>query len=735
MIVPIQFHRPLLLLAALAAASGAYILWKASSRSGYIMGISRTLFFLLLAVALAGPFIQDVKTVQSTQNLFLLRDSSNSADPIHRTDPKLENVNIERRTLLRGNNSNLASALDSELRPDARYLLVSDGRSSEDLQNVLEKYRGENATISVLKPDIDKERAVYVSGPSSTVPGAATKFTVHVSSTRPDKVPVKVYLDNSTVLNSQISGSWSFNRSFDSRGTHRIRASIGGEDRYSGNNRYYKVVKVRKKPNVLYVGKKSDLTGKISDFYDLNIVKRIPDDLSDYYAVISTKALNSDRLSSYISRGNGYMYLGGYKTPARYLPVKASSENYDTESTRVVIAIETSSQAGTSIKDSKDLAYALVKELPLNTKLASLYYSQDAHVLSKLQTLAYNKDSVLRKISSVKPIAETRHGVGLQAAKQMADGKGNIVLFTDGNFFRGPESSVKQPAEVRRDAFKVAESLDVNFYVVGVGKDPNRQFLQELAHRGGGRYISADNVWRLGFKFGAGGGTSAFKPLAVVDTQHFITRDMGLDTSVPLFDEVKPKRSANVLVSGPGKREFLTTWNYGLGRVATFSGGQPTLSRVLRSDPGLVSRTASWTVGDPKRKKDKWIEISGNTAPGKPEVKASYPVEGLTYSSQDRYTGSISPEGLGFHSFSGRSFAYNYNPEIRKVGYRDDVLDRIASATGGRVYSPSELGDAGFNGTGSEQVSYTRPLGVYFLAAALVLFLLEIGYRKLNGKK
>jgi hypothetical protein len=736
----IYLQRPLLLLAGMASVTGLYILWNASNREGYVLGVTRTLFFLLLAIALAGPFIQDVRTVDAQRDLFVLQDKSGSAELIDEVDLQKENIDIERRTILRGNNSRLASALDSELRSDSSYLLISDGRTGEDLGDVLEKYSSENSSISVLKPDMDEENAVYVSGPSTTVPGAATRFTVRVSSTTLGEVPLQVTMDNRTVFDGQISDSWSFNRSFSDKATHRIEAKIDVEDRYSGNDRFYKTVRVREKPDILLVGQESNLRKKLSEFYDIEVVQGLPEDLSKYYSVISSKALNSDRLSSYISRGNGYMYLGGYENPADYIPLEASNEDYDTESTRVIIAVEASSQAGSSIRDSKDIAYALVGEnpkngLPSNTKLGVLYYSEEPVLLSELRTLAFNRQSVLNKISRIEQRQSSRHGVGLKAAKQMAKGEGNIVIFTDGNFHEGPERFVKQPDEVRRDAYEVVEDLNVNLYVVGVGEDPNRDFLQELAERGDGQYYPADDVWRLGFRFGAGGGTSAFKPLVVMDTDHFITRQTGLKTSVSLFDEVRPRSSADVLVSGPGKREFLTEWNYGLGRVAAFSGGQPALSRLLSNEPGLVSRSASWTVGDPNRKEEEWIEASERRAPGRVEIKASYPIKGLTYSSEDRYTGKLDPEGLGFHKFSGRSYAYNYNLEFQEVGYREGLLDRIASSTGGEVYSPEEFSDLNFDGSGREQVSYNRPLAAYFLAAALVVFLVEVGYRKLNGRK
>lgn len=733
MIEGFYFQNPLYLVTALASLTGLFLIWKAQDREGVIVGLSRAVLFLFLGLSIASPHVQSVQEVQKNKELVVLKDTSRSSDIIDENIPALQDVDLKERKILDGNNSRLADALRSELRANTSYLLLSDGRTSQDLKKVLKDYRAQNSSISVLKPDISDEKAVRITGPSTTVPGALNTYTVHISSTETAKTPLKVTMDGKTVFQGRIRESWTFNRTFEEKETHKIKATIQASDRIEENNRYYKTVEVRKKPQVLFIGKRSDLTKKLSDFYELDIRETLPEEIKDYYSVLSTRPLKDAGLASYISRGNGYMYLGSYEHPAAYLPVQASDEDYDTESTRVVIGMETSSQAGSSIRDSKDLAYALVEELPLNTKLAAFYYSQDVHLLGELTTLAYNREELLRKISSIQSIAETRHGKGLKAAKQLADGKGNIVIFTDGNFFEEKDISRE---EIRQNAFAEASDTGVNLYIVGVGEDPNRDFLREVAERAPrGEYYPASDLWRLGFRFGAGGGTSAFKPLAVIEKDHFITEDIRLDSSVSLFDEVRPRTGADVLVSGPGKREFLTSWQYGLGRVAAFSGGQPMLSRVLSSDPGLISRTVSWTVGNPERKGDEWIRIENTESPEKPEVTASYPAKNLTYSSKDRYTGTIQPSARGFNNYSGKKYAYNYNSEVAKIGYRDSLLSRIASSTGGEVLKPTELKGKKFGGTQIQEVSSSRPLAPYLLAAALIVFLIEVGYRKLNGRK
>ncbi|MFB6180977.1 MAG: hypothetical protein ABEJ93_03805 [Candidatus Nanohalobium sp.] len=733
MIEQIGFQRPFMLVTGLTSLIGLYLVYKGSGREEKLIGLLKIGFFLLVAVSLAGPFLQHTAEVQEEVKPILLKDNSRSAQLIEENQLP-EGLNAE--NILSANQSNLASAMKTELRPNRTYILVSDGQTSEDLEPVLDSYREAGSTVSVLKPDMRSEKSVYIQGPSNTVPGAENSFQVTVSGTESSEETVKVVLDNKTIFEGSVNGSWEFSRSFDSKGVHRLKASIQNSDRFEENNRYFKTVEVQKKPEILYIGEENSLVSQLQNYYDVDVRQTVPEDLSKYYAIFSTREISSNRLSRFVSRGGGYVRTGSYETAEDFVPVRPSNENYNSKNTRVVIAIESSSQPQGSIKGSKELAYSLVKALPANTKLASLYYSEEANLLTSLKTLAFNRQKVLERISSrFKTKLEARHDVGLKAAKKVADGEGNIVLFTDGNFHEGPKNIVKQPAEVRKDALATAESLEADLYVVGAGRNPNTDFLKELAERAGGEYMAAEDAWELGFRFGAGGGSSEFKPLVAVDSDHFITEGLNLGSRASLFDEVKPRPTSDVLVSGPGEREFLVTWRYGLGRVAAFTGGQPGLDNLLRTDPGLVLRTASWAVGNPERKKEKWIEVEGAEAPQKPEVTASYPMKGLRYDA-GRYEASLNPEGLGFHSFRGRElYSYNYNSEIKELGYDMDQLKEIASKTGGKIYSPGQIDVEELSSQTTVQRTSKTSLTLYCVAAALIVFLLDVGFRKLNGRK
>jgi len=149
-----------------------------------------------------------------------------------------------------------------------------------------------------------------------------------------------------------------------------------------------------------------------------------------------------------------------------------------------------------------------------------------------------------------------------------------------------------------------------------------------------------------------------------------------------------------------------------------------------------MTRTVSWTVGDPKRKQDKWIEIESARKPEKAKLRASYNFEGAKRQGENLYTSEIEPEGTGFHSAAGSTYSYNYNSELEEIGYSDRMKE-IARTTGGQVYSPGEKDriEEEVKQFGEREVTVKKTISVHLLAVALILLLAEIGYRKMNGKK
>ncbi|PSH00108.1 MAG: hypothetical protein BRC28_01200, partial [Nanohaloarchaea archaeon SW_4_43_9] len=159
------------------------------------------------------------------------------------------------------------------------------------------------------------------------------------------------------------------------------------------------------------------------------------------------------------------------------------------------------------------------------------------------------------------------------------------------------------------------------------------------------------------------------------------------------------------------------------------------LGATMYRNSELVSRTLSWTVGEPQRKENRTITINEGQIGETVQVTANYPVKGLNRQEENLYTGELETENTGFHSFNDAVYSYNYNDEVEDIGYSENK--NLAQETGGKVFTPDQKDEIKesvkqFNST---EVEKQKDISVYFLATALLVFLSEIGYRKRRGKK
>ncbi|MDY6765875.1 MAG: hypothetical protein SVW77_00750, partial [Candidatus Nanohaloarchaea archaeon] len=367
--------------------------------------------------------------------------------------------------------------------------------------------------------------------------------------------------------------------------------------------------------------------------------------------------------------------------------------------------------------------------LPFNNRAGAIAYNRDAYLVSRPQPLSLHRRRLKEKIARLQPGGPSFHNAGLKGAAELLNGTGNIIWITDGKI-GGLGANEQVPAKTRR----IARNLDVRLITVAVGGDANTGFLRQVTDTANGMFLDSSDAGRLQFVFAAGGAAGKASRLVVVDPSHFITQREELSAAVTGFDPVTPRTGAELLVTGTGGQPFLTTWRYGLGRVAAFSGGNRELTQLRRDDPSLLLRTVSWAVGEPGRKEERWIDIENGHVGSPVQVRASYPVTGLKRQGDDLYTGELEPDGSGFHTFAGNTYAYNYNPELSRVGYRD--VERLARRTGGEVFQSGETAAIREQATefSAKTVPTKTPVTNYLLVAALVVFLGEVGYRKMNGR-
>ncbi|MDY6788425.1 MAG: vWA domain-containing protein [Candidatus Nanohaloarchaea archaeon] len=744
-------ERPVLLIVAAVALLPLYQALKRDGE-GRVISLLRALLIVVLALAVAGPYIIGTKPVSGEPQIVILKDKSRSAGLMENQDPEFDDVQVRERIIASGNSSDIRNGILRNLRPRTNYLLVSDLQSEDRLEGLAEEFNRRNSTLNAFKPEMEQELSVKIEGPESTVVGAENRYVVRVRSTESaGKVPEpEVKLDGNKVeLDKQSEGVWSFSWEFSGQGSHRMEAGIGLKDEFRGNNRYYKSVRVIDKPKIVSVGDKGGLEEKLGEFYDIDQKERVPEELEKYYAVILKEEVGRD-LKEYTSRGNGVIFTGDLeKDRMDVLPVRTIPEGEQKSGAKIALAIDASLSTGNckkwdsdngrcieygsgrGIKKSQQIAYSLVDILPFNNKIGAVAYNDQVYRISKPQPLAYNREKLKDRISRIAPDGPSFHNRGIKGAGELLNGTGNIILISDGKL-----GGLGANENVDRKAKQVARNLDVRLITVGVGEDADTEFLQELARLGGGMYMDAESSGRLNFMFNAGGAEGKTEGLVAVDQHHPITRGLEMKSQVVFTDSVAPRKGSELLATTTTGKPFLTVWNYGLGRVGAFSAGGDDLQRVLAQDPRIVTRAMSWAVGSPERKKDKWVRAESGRRNEKVELKASYRLPGLKRKGKDLYAEEIRPDDVGFHRFQDQIYSYNYHPEIENIGYSDKIED-LVSKTGGKVYSSSEVKELveDTKEFSSRQVETRKSLSSYLLIVGLVVFLAEVGYRKQKGMK
>lgn len=730
----ISFAYPHFLLASLIALPSLYLAFTREKNHKKATAATKALTIILVAAALASPSITVSEERNKADRVVVLEDNSRSTEIMEEVNLEFDGIKTERRTIASGNSSDLSSGILRNVEEDTSYILVSDLQSSDSMEGIAERINRRNSTLNILKPEMDPESAVTVEGPETTYPGTETTFNVKVSSTENNVPEPEIVLDDKSVEAEKVEGEnrWRFTETFTEEGTHTIEASITARDQFPDNDNYYKTVRVAEKPEILVLGDEGRITQEFSEYYSFEHREQLPDDLEPYYAVVAKKEFEEQDLAGYTAEGNGLIYTGDLQEENSVLPIRKSE--YEDQGIKMMLLIDASEGGNPEerLKRTKKIAYLLLNSdtLPDGSQVGALYYNKQPHMISEPKPLGKNnhREKLQGGITNIPTGGNSLHYRAIRAGQEMIEDEGNLMLISDGKI-----TALGDYYNDTRNSRELAQSSEERIISVMVGSDPNEDYLSEVASLSGGYTISDVKSQQINFQ--GGGSSNDAVSLIKNSNSHFITRGVNIDGSTTGFYGAEPKPGAQQLVSGSNGQPFLTTWRYGIGRVATFSGGEKDLGATMYRDSELVSRTLSWAVGEPQRKENKSIEIEEGQIGETVEVTANYPVDQLNRQGENLYTGELETSRTGFHSFEGKVYSHNYNDEVEKVGYQDS--QEIAMETGGEVFTPDQKDEMKntvkeFN---NEKVQTQKQLSSYFLAAALLVFLAEIGYRKRRGKK
>ncbi|HAN30531.1 MAG TPA: hypothetical protein DCQ06_02945 [Myxococcales bacterium] len=394
---------------------------------------------------------------------------------------------------------------------------------------------------------------------------------------------------------------------FDLKATCRI---LKGPDRFETNNQVRARVVVQQRPKILYLegapGQSRYLTKALSDDYEVVVrgaheVPRRAAQLRPYGAVILSDVGRISRagvpqltnqemraLESYVRQGGGLLVVGGENSlgsggyqgtylDKHVLPVRMDIDSATEQpSVAMMLCLDRSgSMSGVKIELAKEAARATAEALDQEDRIGVIAFDNIARPTVRLQR-AGNRFRIASRINKVSAGGGTHIYPALQQAYQALERTEakvkHVILLSDGHASRAGIDALVQ--QMRRAAITVS--------TVGIGSSVDRDLLEAIADRGGGRSYFTDRPETLPRIFVRE--TRKVAGQSVIERRVRARRAPGAGR-VDLLRGV-PLRSAPALVGfvaskvKPGAEEILrlssgapllVRWRLGLGRVSVWT--------------------------------------------------------------------------------------------------------------------------------------------------------------------
>ncbi|MCK4928408.1 MAG: VWA domain-containing protein, partial [Methanosarcinales archaeon] len=412
-----------------------------------------------------------------------------------------------------------------------------------------------------------------------------------------------------TISQNGVMKTVSFSNTFYSLGPHVVTAEItSSDDLRPDNNVFNKTIYVVPKPRILLItlDTESPLRQVLKSLYDLDTAST-PDgiNLSDYKAVVLDN-LNEGRISvdtvdnlrEYAARGGGVVVVGGDNSYDKgdylateletLLPVESYASAY-AGSVNVVLVLDISGSidAHGALDDEKAMAINLLQDMGRDTNVGVVAFGGDAVEVSNglLPMSSHaNRDILVDRVSKLKRgLGGTSIDEGIVTAAGMLDntsGQKYMLLFSDGavkdNF---DDTSIVLSSMDTTETEMVFVMIMTNVVKErDVKTDNNRgeYFFKVLADQVGGDFMQLETYQRLDLTFGREspdlpeGGPDAYA-IVRLDEEHFITRYLNITGSISGYNDVTQKVGASRLVTTSMGKPVVTSWQFGLGRVAALS--------------------------------------------------------------------------------------------------------------------------------------------------------------------
>jgi len=730
---------------------------SASERSRRLLLASRVLVVCLLVFGAMGPFtVQSQETPGEPEVTLLTDDSASMAVQRNVTDRlasdiESEGVPVTRASIGTGGSSPVGDGVAANLRENGTVVVVSDGQVTEgrSLAAAAEEARSLNATIHAVELNAtETERAVAIEGPETVTTGVETEFTVRLRGAAVDeRVPVEVTVDGESVRNESLddNGAFTVSETFEETGTHRVTATVRGDDVYERNDVFYRSVRVVEQPDLLYVADGDyPLRSYLEELYDVTTASSVPSTLDDYAAVVvqdrpASEVGDVGALQEHVVGGGGLVVVGGENaydnggyersSLAPLLPVRVG--NATGSAANIVLLIDVSGSTQRTFEVQKATALDVVQQLDGRQRVGIVAYTIEPYRVADLQPLEGNRQKLTDRIRRLESGGATDTARGLQGANTLlGDRQGTVILLTDGQ-------DDPDPATV------VARRLDrqgTRVIAVGAGGNVDEDVLQQIADAGGGSYLRADDTTRLELLFGGGGQQVEGDNLTVVSRNTFITSGVEPTASPGRANEVRVKQGADFQVATADGAPAIASWRFGLGRVVSITAYDDanTLDGLLEApDSILTTRSVNYAVGDPTRTLTD-VTTATDTRLGEParvRYRGESPPDETAFSQVEEglYRATVTPEERGYRTAFGAEYAANYRPEYGRFG-RSSALSSAVRTTGGQSFDADR--GAEIARIASERSTRVRSVrnswGWVPLLLGLLLFVAEVVTRRLQ---
>ncbi|MFH1743812.1 MAG: VWA domain-containing protein [bacterium] len=517
------------------------------------------------------------------------------------------------------------------------------------------------------------------------------------------------------------------------------------------------------------------------------------DELAAYDAVIFSDVPATDLSTSQMSLlrsyvedlGGGFIMVGGeesfglggyYRTAVEeILPVRVRSEKRkDTPSLAMMLIIDKSgSMQGLKVELAKEAAIATVELLTDRDYVGVVAFDAEPYWVVDLQS-AGNRHGIVQTISSLDAEGGTNIYPALEesyaALSQVSAAFKHCILLTDG---------ISQPGDFAGIVDRMAAEM-ITVSTVGIGEEADADLLQSIARWGRGRYYFTADAFNIPQIFTKETMTASksslveepFVPQLYRTNQ--VVRSIDWQSAPFLFGYVvtTPKATADVPLLTERGDPLLATWRYGLGKCVAFTSdaksrwaadwirwpGYAQFWAQLVRDTMRISQNRGAETSIAFRADQATITIDNTNDAGqfinglisnvqciRPDL--SMKTLPLEQTAPGRYESSFSIEDAGSYllriqqqqirpngenetiSDYTRGLTISYKPEYRHLSINEDFLKQLAAVTGGKC---TPTFDEIFSVSENDAVQVRKKLWPWLLAAALLLFLLDVALRRID---